>query len=106
MGWGRMLLFGNFGQQMDLDDHEAEIASLRRKLERSTDRVARSSAELQRLTDENDELKLYIAAILRVLVSKNVVTQAELQSLVQAIDREDGEPDGGFTGNVMPPGGT
>jgi hypothetical protein len=35
---------------------------------------------------ENEPLKLYLAALLRLLVSKNVVTQEELVSFVHLID--------------------
>jgi hypothetical protein len=34
MGLGRMLLFGNWGQQMDIDDQKVEIESLRREMRR------------------------------------------------------------------------
>ena len=103
MGWGRMLLLGNFGQQMDLDDHETAIDGLRRQLERSTDKLTRTSAELRSLQAENDELKLYVAALFRVLLAKNLVTHRELTDLVQAIDREDGQEDSAFRGDVIPP---
>ena len=103
MGWGRMLLLGNIGQQMDLDDHEADLASLKRRLERSTLKLGQAGEELERLRAENDELKLYLAAVFRILLAKNIVTHGELTGLVQAIDREDGEEDGAFRGDVVPP---
>jgi hypothetical protein len=98
-----MLLLGNIGQQMDLDDHESDIATLRLRLERSTARLTRTSAELKQLQAENDELKLYLATVFRILVAKNIVTHRELTELVSAIDREDGEEDNAFRGDVIPP---
>ena len=74
MGWGRMLLLGNIGQQMDLDDHEADLASLKRRLERSTLKLGQAGEELERLRAENDELKLYLAAVFRILLAKNIVS--------------------------------
>ena len=32
MGWGRWLLLGDLGQQMDLADHQAEIDNLKEEL--------------------------------------------------------------------------
>jgi cell division septum initiation protein DivIVA len=36
MGWGRMLLLGNWGQQMDIEDQRQEIEELRQQLEAGT----------------------------------------------------------------------
>jgi hypothetical protein len=75
MGWGRWLLLGNLGQQMDLADHEAEIESLKEEL-RSKQAVPSSIEQrLETLQRENHELKLYLAAVLRLLVGKKVATR-------------------------------
>ena len=94
------LLLGDLGQQMDLSDHNAQISALKRHL--ATGRTARAEVAQQivRLEGENDELRLYLSAIVRLLVSKGVVTQQELRGLVEAIDAEDGSADGGFTGEI------
>lgn len=34
MSWARMLLLGNFGQQLDIDNIEADVARLRGRLTR------------------------------------------------------------------------
>ena len=100
MGWGRMFLLGNIGQQMDLDDQQGELDRMKRQLDSSSARLTGSTQELQRLATENDELKLYVATIFRVLVSKKVVSQEELRDLIHAIDREDGQTDQAFRGDV------
>ncbi|MDA1260622.1 MAG: hypothetical protein O3A20_08355 [Planctomycetota bacterium] len=41
MGWGRYFLLGNFGQQLDIEEHRNELTSLRRQLARA--RQSRSS---------------------------------------------------------------
>ena len=104
MGWGRMLLLGNVGQQMDLDDLEREIADLKDRLKAGRARHAEADRELERLAAEHDELKLYVAAILRALVAKGVVSQRELGDLVRSVDVEDGRPDGAYRGGLAPPG--
>ena len=104
MGWGRMLLLGDIGQQMDLGDLEQEIADLRDRLREGRARHAEADRELERLAADHDELKLYVAAILRALVSKGVVTRDELGDLVRSVDAEDGRPDNAYRGDLAPPG--
>jgi hypothetical protein len=102
MGWGRYFLLGDLGQQLDLSDQREEIDRLRQEIEIQRSRSAGSGSTdaMRRLQAENDELRLYLAAVIRVLVSKRVVTQSEIRQIVEAIDAEDGTVDGKFTGNL------
>lgn len=52
------------------------------------------------LQAENDELRLYLAAIVRLLTSKGIVSREELQRVVDVIDAEDGKQDGRYRGSV------
>jgi len=108
MGWGRLLLLGNIGQQLDLSDQKAEIDTLRRELERNRTPLGADlvdlgpvEREVRALRTENDELRLYLTAIVRLLVSKGMVSQDELIDIVNAVDSEDGLPDGRYSGNVI-----
>src|SRR5262245_33416063 len=100
MGWGRMFLLGNVGQQMDLAEHENELSSLKTKL--AMQRMLGESADVQigKLIKETDELKLYLAALIRLLVSKNLVAPEEIARIVDTLDREDGI-DRKFTGPII-----
>lgn len=98
MGWGRYLLLGDLGQQLDLADQRNEIQNLRDELRRS--RAGSPTGDPARLQAENDELRLYLAAIVRLLTSKGVVSTEELRKVVDIIDAEDGRRDGKYTGNV------
>jgi hypothetical protein len=102
MGWGRYLLLGDLGQQMDLADHETEIENL--KVQLRSKQVASSSVEerLETLQRESDELKLYLATIIRLLVAKKLATVDEIKTVVAAVDREDGVEDEKFTGAMLP----
>lgn len=104
MGWGRMLLLGNVGQQLDIQDAEQALASLRTEVESATQADATLSRRLELLTAENAELKLYLAAIIRLLVAKGTVTDAELRLIVDSLDREDGRADGRYDGKLRPSG--
>ena len=102
MGWGRMLLLGNVGQQLDIQDTQETLAQIGESLRRTHDFKQRVGANLQELATENAELKLYLAAIVRVLVAKGIVTAKELEQLVDALDRDDGQRDGRFEGKIAP----
>jgi hypothetical protein len=99
MGWGRFLLLGNLGQQLDLSDQQREMDDLRDELSRMR-RSEGNATTIAELRAENDELRLYLTALMRLLATKGVVTREELEQIVVAIDAEDGEIDGGHRGPV------
>jgi hypothetical protein len=103
MGWGKMLLLGDWGQQMDIEDQKREIESLRRQIGRSSSgRVAGElSRRVAQLEKENDELRLYLASLVRYLGNKGVLQKEEFSSLVDVVDAEDGSSDGGYEGEIL-----
>ena len=103
MGWGRMLLLGNWGQQMDIEDQREEIASLRRQMRhRSSIReVGSLDKRVKELEKENDELHLYLASLVRYLGNKGILEREEFCSLVEVVDGEDGDVDGRFEGYIV-----
>ena len=87
MGWGRMLLMGNVGQQLDIGDLEGSIKEMQSAVLENQNvdlSQARSIADLQR---ENRELKLYLATLIRLLVSKRVLKPEEVEATVNAIEQ-------------------
>ncbi len=101
MGWGRFLLLGDLGQQLDLSDQRAEIEQLRNELSQRRSASPESPDQIKMLQDENDELRLYLAALVRILVSKGIITPEQLKQVVETIDTEDGSPDGKHTGKIV-----
>jgi hypothetical protein len=99
MGWGRFFLLGDLGQQLDLSDQRREMDDLRHELSRMRSSDA-NAATFNELRAENDELRLYLTALMRLLTTKGVVTREELEQIVAAIDAEDGQSDGGRGGPV------
>jgi hypothetical protein len=97
MGWGRWFLLGDIGQQMDLADQDRTIDELRQRL---LDRHKALTHRMDELAKENDELKLYVAALLRLLIAKQVATREEVRALVEAVDREDGARDQRYMGEL------
>jgi Tfp pilus assembly protein PilO len=100
MGWGRMLLLGNLGQQMDIQDQQDQIAELQDQLRglRVQSSTPDLAARVDQLERELDEMRLYAAALIRYLAEKGVLDKAEFAGLVEAIDRADGSADAGYRG--------
>ena len=88
MGWGRTLFLGDIGNRMDIADTEEDIKRLRRKLARKDGVDEAQEARLHELEVENEQIKLYLASLIRLLVSKSLLSEAELQSFVDIIDDE------------------
>lgn len=100
MGWGRTLLLGDVGNRLDIADLERDVALLRDKNEKSFSKDQSQDALISQLISENSQLKLYVVSILRLLVAKGTVSEAELKAIVAAVDREDGSADGHFAGKL------
>ncbi len=100
MGWGRYLLLGDLGQQLDLSDQKAEVERLRDELQRSRLTSVGAEDKIVQLQAENDELRLYLAALVRLLTTKGVVTRDEIKQVVDVIDAQDGARDGRYKGKV------
>lgn len=100
MGWGRFLLLGNLGQQLDLADQKTDLDRMREELARAREVAAYSMNETRTLSAENDQLKLYLAAIIRLLVAKGIATSQEMSEIVKMVDAEDGTADGRFSGTI------
>lgn len=94
-----MFLLGNLGQQLDIEDQRRDLEALRDDLSRQRPGV--DADRLNRLERENAELRLYLAALVRYLVAKGTINPSDFQILVNEIDREDGQQDGGFQGKVL-----
>lgn len=98
MGWGRMLLLGNLGQQLDIHDTQSALRNLDERLRAAGKFDADTSRFLHEQNREFHELRLHYAALVELLLSKGVVTREELVQLVDKIDRADGQADGRHSG--------
>ena len=88
MGWGRMLLLGNVGQQIDIGDLNGEIAGMQSAFLENQQVDLKQAQSIALLRRENQELKLYLATLMRLLVSKGVLNQEEVETTVRAIETE------------------
>lgn len=93
MGWGRMLLLGNVGQQMDIGDVQAELSSLRRQLNglnqwgnANTGVDRKQNDRIKELEQANDDLRMCVATLARIMLAKGIVTADELGRVADVID--------------------
>lgn len=87
MGWGRMFLLGNVGQQLDIGDLEDTISRMRGSLEQNQFEDRKQERSIEQLQKENRELKLYLATLIRLLAAKGVLTQEEIEAAVRAVEK-------------------
>jgi hypothetical protein len=102
MGFGRMFLLGDWGNQMDIQDQKAEIEELQLQVNNAI--ATRDTTSLDEriflLEKENGELRLYLTALIRHMGHKGILRQDEFRMLVEAIDNEDGSSDGSYKGKI------
>jgi hypothetical protein len=87
MGWGRMMLLGNVGQQLDIGDVERAVGELQSALQQTESLDRQQERSIDDLKNENRELKLYLATLVKLLVAKGVIRQEEVDAAVQAVEK-------------------
>jgi Tfp pilus assembly protein PilO len=96
-----MLLLGNLGQQLDIEDQRREMQELRSRLRAEAGRATQDfEVRLDKLERQSDEMKLYLAALVRYLAAKGQIDLREFEKLVDEIDAEDGAADGRYEGKL------
>ena len=101
MGWGRTFLLGDIGNRLDIDDCEKDIRVLKESLMEMHQEGQNIDSELMAVQRENDHLKLYLAAITRLLVGKGILAKEEIEKMVNIVDAEDGAMDDKARGDVL-----
>ena len=100
MGWARLFLLGNVGQQFDIQDLADSLQELDSQVATQRRRSKDTHAQIKQLEIEVAELRLYLAATMRLLRDKQVLSMAEIQDMIDAVDLEDGQADGQHRGKV------
>jgi hypothetical protein len=96
LSWARWLLLGDIGQQMDLNEVREQLERLRAE----RDLAEWDLSKVREVADELDELELRHGMLVRLLVSKGLITAEEYASLISAArpepaERRAAEPDRG-----------
>lgn len=82
MGWGRMMLLGNVGQQLDIQDVENAVRQMQTVFAQAQNLDRTQERSIEQLQGELHELKLYLATLMKLLVAKGVIRQAEVDAAV------------------------
>ncbi len=90
MGWGRMFLLGNVGQQLDIGDLERVVRDMQDEVASTQRSDVDQDKSIEMLRRENRELKLCLATVVRLLVSKGVLKPEEVETIVNAIEPQRG----------------
>lgn len=91
MGWARMLLLGNVGQQLDIHDISRtldRLYTIKAEHDRSQDR------ELAALREENLRLRAAFALLVRQLGDRSLLSDADRAALADVLDPVDTSPPG------------
>jgi tRNA A37 threonylcarbamoyltransferase TsaD len=87
MGWGRMMLLGNVGQQLDIGDLDNAVGQMRDEFARKDELDREQGQNIEQLKNENHDLKLYLGTLIRLLVARGVLKQEEVDAIVSAIEK-------------------
>ena len=98
--FGQWLVQAVSGNGSDIDRGRAELARLRDERVQSQPHLTKVN-DLSALQAENDELKLYLAAVVRLLVHKRICTVEEITQLVDYLDAADGSVDKKMQGSIL-----
>ena len=90
----RTILYGDYGNLMDIEANARAIDRVRSRRERDLDDHQDQKMVIRALREELGRQKLAIAALTRFLVRKGVVSEEEFDEFIAAVDAEDGEVDG------------
>ena len=86
MGWARTLLLGDIGNRLDIADTEQDIEKIRHELAYKQNLDESQDDAIRRLQEENQQLEICIAALVKTLQRKGIFTQTEVENLVRMID--------------------
>ena len=92
MGWGRMLLLGDFGQQMDIQEARDALERMRHSAAQGEETDRRQDELINRLSDENEQLKLCLVTLVRLLVAKGAVSGDDVREILNVVDPPEARP--------------
>ncbi len=87
MGWARTLLLGDIGNRLDIADTEQDISKIRHELAAKHTLYESQDDAIRRLQEENQQLEICVAALVKTLQRKGVFTPQEVSNLVCLIDQ-------------------
>ncbi len=90
----------NFSEWLRLGRVEQSVEHLR-KAASTPNPFAPKQADIEDLQAEVGQLRLLVAVLYRLVLSKGVASEAEIHQLLAEFDAADGKRDGGFDGDPV-----
>lgn len=88
-------------RQPEKGDMQEALFDLWSRLDTAAGKNVTQDQKIELLARENSELRLYLAAIIRLLIGKKMINRDELSKIVAIVDQADGEADGQFKGKIV-----
>lgn len=86
MGWGRTLLLGDIGTQLNVSDVERDLEQVKAYLRSEHADHDSLEAAVYHLQAENRDLKMYLATLIRMMMDKNLLSQDDVKRFVDLLD--------------------
>jgi len=86
MSWLESFLGGN-EQDTDVLEHERRLRQIRRPSAAPSPKDLDQDTHIRTLERENHEMKIYLTALVRLLVRKGTVSRSEIKDLVELAER-------------------
>ena len=86
MGWMRTLFQGDIGQNLEIEELQKRIDQIR---DEKTPAAWTQKKQIEALQVETHELKLRLVVLIKLLVSKNLLTAQEIASMIATLEPED-----------------
>jgi hypothetical protein len=88
MGWMRTLFMGQIGQNLAIEELEERLNQMRAE---ETPAARTQEQQIKDLQEETHKLKVRLAALIKLLVAKNLLTAQEIASMIAVLEPEDSE---------------
>lgn len=86
MGWMRTLFLGAIGQNLEIEELRERLDQMR---DAKTPVAGTLKKHIEALQVETHELKLRLAAVIKLLMAKNLLTAQEVASMIAALEPEE-----------------
>lgn len=90
MGWMRTLFLGDVGNHLDIADTRQDLDAVRRTLRGSAYHQkaidAAQDSRLAAMQEEIEDLQLMVASLSRLLVSRSVLSENDVERVVTRLD--------------------
>jgi hypothetical protein len=86
MGWLRTLFQGDIAQNLEIEDLQQRLDQMR---DEKTAAAWTQEKQIEALREETHQLKVRLAVLIKLLVTKNVLTAQEIASMIAVLEAED-----------------